>query len=160
MLETERCILHDLKRSDFMDVKNLYINRDVRKYLGGIVDETALMAAAEEMLNNAGEFYFWVVRERDSRAFMGLVSITPHHDGEDLEVSYQFMPDWWGRGYGTETIQSVINYGFTEMKLTKLIAETQTANLASCRLLEKAGMKREKTLMRFGAEQAIFSCEI
>lgn len=43
-----------------------------------------------------------------------------------------------------------------ELKLPGLIAETQTANQASCRLLEKVGKKRVKTLSRFGAEQVIY----
>lgn len=157
MLETERCVLFDLKRADFIDIKNLYLNHNVRKYLGGIVDEAHLLKAAEVMLENEGKSFFWVVRERISNAFMGLVSLTPHHDGVYTEVSYQFMPEWWGKGYGREAVGMVIKYGLMELNLSKLIAETQTANEASCRLLECAGMKREKTLIRFGAEQAVYS---
>lgn len=159
MLETERCVLFDLKRADFIDIKNLYFNHDVRKYLGGIVDEAYLLKAAEVMLENEGESHFWVVRERISDSFMGLVSLTPHHDGEYTEVSYQFMPEWWGKGYGREAVQVVIKYGFMELNLPKIIAETQTANEASCRLLEWTGMEREKTLLRFGAEQAVYSIQ-
>jgi [ribosomal protein S5]-alanine N-acetyltransferase len=157
VLETERCKLLDLKHTDFIDIKKLYMNHDVRKYLGGIVEESHLMKAAEIMLENEGESHFWVVRERVSNAFMGLVSLTPHHDGEDTEVSYQFMPEWWGKGYGREVVGMVIKYGLMELHLSKLIAETQTANEASCRLLEWTGMKRGKTLIRFGAEQAVYS---
>ncbi|MEH7884346.1 GNAT family N-acetyltransferase [Bacillus sp. JJ1609] len=159
MLETERCKLLDLKHIDFIEIKKLYINHDVRKYLGGIVDEADLKKAAEFMLKNEGESHFWVVRERISNAFMGLVSLTPHHDGEYTEVSYQFMPSWWGKGYGREVVGVVIKYGLKELHLSKIIAETQTANKASCRLLESAGMEREKTLIRFGAEQALYSIE-
>jgi ribosomal-protein-alanine N-acetyltransferase len=74
-----------------------------------------------------------------------------------MEVSYQLLPQWWRQGYATEVVQKIIQHAFADLALTKVVAETQTANIASCRLLEKVGMLREETLERFGAEQGIFS---
>lgn len=39
----------------------------------------------------------------------------------------------------------------------KLVDETQTANKRSYRLLEKLGMQLERKVIRFGAEQAMYS---
>ncbi|WP_087919643.1 GNAT family N-acetyltransferase [Paenibacillus donghaensis] len=50
-------------------------------------------------------------------------------------------------------------YVFNDLNLTKVIAETQMANHSSCRLLEKVGMKLEQTVIRYGAEQAIYGIE-
>ncbi|MNN68748.1 hypothetical protein D3C81_1844810 [compost metagenome] len=50
-----------------------------------------------------------------------------------------------------------MDYAFKELKLSKLVAETQKANKASCRLLTKLGMSIEESIYRFGAEQYIFS---
>lgn len=155
MLQTERCILNDLQQSDFQDVKKLYVNEDVRKFLGGVVDPDKLVAARGEMLSEKGSYY-WVVREKKTGSFIGLVSITDHHDGKYKEVSYQLMPDWWGTGYGSEVVSGIILFALEELKLPGLIAETQTANKASCRLLEKVGMEKKETLIRFGSEQAIY----
>lgn len=44
-----------------------------------------------------------------------------------------------------------------KLGLTKIVAETQSANKASCRLLKRIGMDLEETVERFGAEQSIFS---
>lgn len=64
---------------------------------------------------------------------------------------------WWGQGYAEEVIRKVIDYVFDELKLKKLVAETQSANKNSCKLLKNVGMTLEGIVTRFGAEQSIFS---
>ncbi|QCR31238.1 GNAT family N-acetyltransferase [Lysinibacillus sp. SGAir0095] len=157
MFETNRCLIQTFGKFDFKDVRKLYLNPEVRKFLGGIKQEESIPKVLEYMLNPDADSYYWVVREKDTELFMGLVSLDPHHDGDYLEISYQFSPGWWGRGYGAEVVERVINYGLHELKLSKVVAETQTANIASCRLLESLGMDLERTISRFGAEQAIYS---
>ncbi|GGP11036.1 GNAT family N-acetyltransferase [Oceanobacillus neutriphilus] len=157
MLETKRCTMKTFQKSDYDDMKKLYTNQEVRKFLGGVRQEESIEAALDEMLMTSDDCYYWTVREKHTDNFMGLVSLDPHHDGEYLEISYQFLPHWWGKGYAKEAVQLVINFGFNELSLSKIIAETQTANISSCKLLERAGMELEQTMSRFGAEQAIYS---
>jgi ribosomal-protein-alanine N-acetyltransferase len=59
----------------------------------------------------------------------------------------------------TEVIGKLIDYGLNEYKLHKLVAETQTANIKSCKLLERVGMAMECKIHRFDAEQAVYSIE-
>ncbi|WP_419875495.1 GNAT family N-acetyltransferase [Candidatus Pristimantibacillus sp. PTI5] len=73
-----------------------------------------------------------------------------------MEDSYEFLPNSWGHGYAEEVIRRLILYVFKELNQSKLIAETQSANRSSCRLLEKVGMKAEQTLYRFGDKQLIY----
>lgn len=157
MIETERCFMHPFQKSDIEDVKELYRNEEVRKYLGGIRDEASMDAAFQEVLELNDASQYWVIRKKEGNHFLGMVSLSPHHDGAYFELSYQFLPKWWGMGYATEVVQAVLDYAFVEMKLSKVVAETQTANVDSCRLLERLGMTVEKTLERFGAEQALYS---
>ncbi|WP_035445414.1 GNAT family N-acetyltransferase [Atopococcus tabaci] len=159
MFETKRCSIHAFKESDSAEVKKLYLNHEVRKYLGGIRKEEAVEAVLDDMLHSSEDSYYWVVREKHTDYFIGLISIDPHHDGTYVEISYQFLPDWWGRGYATETVGFILRVAFTELNLSKVIAETQTANVSSRKLLERLGMKLERTTTRFGAEQAIYSIE-
>lgn len=109
------------------------------------------------MLNPPDNAFYWVIREKQTDHFIGMVSLDPHHDGSYLEVSYQLLPNWWGKGYASEAVQRMIRFAFNELKQKKLVAETQTANISSCRLLEKLGMNLERKITRFGAEQAIYS---
>lgn len=157
MLETERCRLSAFQEKDREEVAQLFSNPKVRMYLGGVREPDTIRTILDEMLESMDDACYWVVREKDTAEFMGLISIDLHHEGADQELSYQFMPDWWGRGYAAESAAAVIDFAFEKMKLPALVAETQSANLASCRLLEKLGMELERTVVRFGEEQSIYA---
>lgn len=157
MLKTNRCKINNIKKEDYEDIKKLYFNKEVREFLGGIVDKQAYDHIFSQIITYDKNSFYWVVRYHVNDEFIGLVSLDRHHDGINTEVSYQFMPKWWGDGYGEEIIKRIINYAFEELKLTRIVAETQSANKASCKLLKKIGMKLEQSVERFGAEQYIFS---
>lgn len=153
MFESERCLIKTLQKKDFVDVKKLFVNPEVRAFLGGIREESSVQTLLEEALNYP---FCWVAREKHTDAFIGFVSLERHHDGVDQEISYQFLPNWWGKGYATEVVGVILNYALEELNLTKVVAETQTANKASCKLLVRLGMKVERTIIRFGEKQAIY----
>lgn len=156
-METSRCILYKMNIDDFEDVKKLYINDEVRKYLGGVIPEEHTRSKYLETLNRSQtDSYFWVIRLEENNQFIGLVSLDKHVDG-GTEISYELLPYWWGAGYATEVIRRVIIFAFNELNIFKLLAETQTANALSCRLLERVGMKRK--VQRFGAEQSLYFIE-
>lgn len=160
LIETERTVLSRLQPGDYEDVKKLYRDEEVRKYLGGIVDEERCKVKFLKMLNLEDDSYYWTIRGKEKKQFIGLVSLDPHHNRKDTEISYQLIPKSWGKGYGTEIVEGVIKYAFEELKLRRVVAETQTANKSSCRLLEKVGMVFKETTKRFGAQQSIYYLDI
>lgn len=156
MLETDRCKLYKMQESDYEDIKKLYVDEKVRRFLGGTIDDeeiyrTKFIKMCKQENNS------WVIKLKEDSRFIGLVSLELHHDDINTEISYQFLPEWWGHGYATEAIIQVISYAFKELRLTKIVAETQTANESSCRLLKRIGMNLEQTVERFGSNQSIFS---
>ena len=157
-MQTARCVLTPLRRDDVADVTALYADEAVRRFLGGPADEdevrTSLSTFVEDKASGSA-LHFWVIRLKGG-SFVGTVSLGAHHDGADTEVSYQLLPMWWGQGYAGEAVGAVIKYALFELGLARVVAETQRANLASCRLLERLGMRLERTVERFGAEQAIY----
>jgi len=156
MLETLRCRLDVLKEADYAEVKQLYTDEKVRQYLGGTVSKAAYKDKFSAMLKPDADSLYWVVRQKHNGEFIGLISLDLHHDNTSREVSYQLLPRWWGCGYGTEAVGKIMEYAFTVLKLPMLVAETQKANTASCRMLERLGMKLDDTVVRFGAEQNIY----
>lgn len=157
MLTTNRCMLTRPVAADLAAILELYTSTEVRLYLGGPIDAQAFRERVAPKLLAADGSLYWVIRRSVDQSFLGLISLVPHHDGGDTEVSYQFLPAWWGQGYATEVVARIIAYAIHDVGLPRVVAETQTANTASCRLLENVGMRLERTVTRFGAEQGIFS---
>lgn len=160
MFETVRCKLTPPKSVDLKCIIRLNTDPDVRRFLGGPVEEEAIQSAFSRYIESGNKNRFWVIRLKQNNAFIGIISLETHHNGIDTEVSYMLLPEWWGQGYAQETVQPVINYALSGIGLPRIIAETQVANVASCRLLERLGMQLEGTLERFGAQQAIYATNI
>jgi ribosomal-protein-alanine N-acetyltransferase len=156
-METQRTLLLPLIESDFQDVQELYSSTDVRRYLGGSISKDDFPEKFREMLQATTPEMYWTVRKKQNRSFVGLVSISKYHDQMNYEISYEFRKEYWGRGLGTEVIRAVLAYAFSSLGLAELYAETQSANLASIRLLEKVGFQFLMSLKRFGEQQALYS---
>lgn len=160
-IETDRCILQMLCSKDIEEAVQLFTDSEVRKYLGGPISRDGAIKKLHGCLGTNKTILFWkvyyCVRLKDTGKFIGLVSITPHHNLLYKELSYQFLPDSWGKGYAYETINSIIHHYKNNYKvLRRLVSETQTANIKSCKLLERLGYKIHRKLQRFGSEQSLY----
>ncbi|CAN5535593.1 hypothetical protein BH11ARM2_BH11ARM2_31510 [soil metagenome] len=62
------------------------------------------------------------------------------------EIGYCLHRDYWGQGFALEALMPLIAYGFREMGLHRIHACTWVENVASVRLLEKCGFRREGVL--------------
>lgn len=92
--------------------------------------------------------YFAAVVLRETEQLIGECGLFMRNEN-DLTVAsigYAFQQQCWGRGYATETVQALLQFAFGELHLTKVEAECNPANIASWRVLEKAGMERIATL--------------
>jgi len=58
-------------------------------------------------------------------------------------IGYCLNRRFWGQGYATEVARALVAFGFEALGLHKIIAGCDTQNVASARVLEKAGMRRE-----------------
>ncbi len=51
----------------------------------------------------------------------------------------------WGKGYATEGSRALVRKGFTESGVQRVTAEAMAANMASRRVMEKAGLTLVRT---------------
>ena len=61
-------------------------------------------------------------------------------------LGYWLKEECWGQGFTTEAVQSVLNYGFTQMDLHLITANCYPHNQRSQRVLEKNGFVYEGRL--------------
>ena len=64
-----------------------------------------------------------------------------------LGAGYCLNRDYWGHGYATEAAQAVISFGFEQLGLHRIFAICDPCNVASWRVLARAGMRREGHLL-------------
>ena len=55
-------------------------------------------------------------------------------------------PDEWGKGYGTDAVRALVDFGFTELRLERVWLEVATDNARAERSYAKVGFTREATL--------------
>lgn len=156
-LQTSRCNLGPVTQEDYVDILTLYTNPKVRQYLGGTIQPEKFSEKFKDILNQSS--HQWAAKLKETGEFVGLFSLDGHHDGVDIELSYQLAENMQGKGLALEITENLTTFAFGELGLKRLVAETQTANTPSIKLLEKLGMKLERNLERFGAQQSIYAMD-
>jgi RimJ/RimL family protein N-acetyltransferase len=63
---------------------------------------------------------------------------------QENDLGYIIHSGYWGRGYGTEAASASLDYAFNKLGLMRIAANMDVSNLASIRVAEKIGMKKEK----------------
>jgi ribosomal-protein-alanine N-acetyltransferase len=102
----------------------------------------------------------WGLFNNNDHEFIGLCLLRDF-DGETgkIELGYVLGRKYWGKGIASELALIMINYGFTQTGAQEIIAVTTLENMASQRVLEKAGMNRLDNFVRDGKELTLFSIE-
>ena len=68
------------------------------------------------------------------------IESTQHREGS---IGYTLSRASWGHGYATEVAVALLRFGFETLRLHRIHAIVEPENIASARVLEKAGMRRE-----------------
>ncbi len=88
-------------------------------------------------------FTFKVVLSK-SKAFIGLISLNLGNPKFKIaEVWYKLHSDFWNKGYATEALNRILEFGFSDLKLHRIEAGCAVENIGSIRVLEKVGMIKE-----------------
>lgn len=69
------------------------------------------------------------------------------------EIGYGFNPEFGGKGLATEASARMLQLGFEELGLHRIVAECDPRNEPSWRLMERLGMRREAHFRDFGIIQ-------
>src|SRR4029079_13638320 len=85
-----------------------------------------------------------VIRTGDQR-LVGACDLTAGNMN-DADLGFIFARDAWGQGYATEAAAAMVRAGFQQLGVGRIFSTCDAANLASARVLEKAGLRREATL--------------
>jgi ribosomal-protein-alanine N-acetyltransferase len=71
------------------------------------------------------------------------------------EMGYWLSEEFWGRGIATRAVTAMSEWAFENYKLTRVFAMAFAHNVASIRVLEKAGFEREGLLRRSAIKNGV-----
>jgi ribosomal-protein-alanine N-acetyltransferase len=150
ILETERLLLRHLEPNDLDDLFALYSDQEVRQYFPeGTLTYEETKKELEWFRNGhpeRPELGLWATIHKATDRFIGRCGLLPWVIDErpEVEVAYMLAKEVWGQGLGTEAAQAILDYGFGQLQLTRLICLIDRENVASIRVAEKIGMTFEK----------------
>jgi RimJ/RimL family protein N-acetyltransferase len=89
----------------------------------------------------------WAAIEKATGDFLGWFALDrpAGGSGEEVELGYRLRASAWGRGYATAGSRALIRKAFTELGVRRVFAQTMAVNVASRRVMEKAGLRHVRT---------------
>jgi RimJ/RimL family protein N-acetyltransferase len=143
-LRTERLRLEPAEPSDRTALHRLWTDREVRRFLwddrlidlatvDGVLERSSASFAAEG-------FGLFALREAGRGALIGVAGIHRLAPGAEPELIYSLAPARWGRGLATEASRAVITDAFARLGFARVLARTDTPNLASIEVMKRLGM--------------------
>jgi [ribosomal protein S5]-alanine N-acetyltransferase len=154
MIETSRLLLRDFVEADWEAVESMLSDPETTRYMhfsSWAADQrqrwfTWCLANSQLTLPDATN---WAIIDKAHATIVGWLGIGranhPTVAGE-RDCGYLLARPHWGHGYMTEALRAVIAYEFTTLCSPYISATCETANRASARVMEKAGMRWIQTV--------------
>jgi [ribosomal protein S5]-alanine N-acetyltransferase len=163
-LATSRLDLREPVATDFADHRRLDGDPRVMRYIGdgkprpAEITRLALRRFLRYPAIYAG-LGVWHATRRDTGAFVGLFALIYAGRSIDIEVGYRLLPEAWGQGFATEGARALVDYGFDDVGLDRIIGITHRDNRASQNVLRKAGLADIGWGRYYGRRVRLFAAE-
>ena len=147
-IETERLILQKLKYEDAEEIFYTYASKpDATKYLPWpthqrVEDTHAFLAFAVSAWDQGLAFTYGIRLKNDKR-LIGSIGVT--NKEMEIEFGYVLSPTQWKKGYATEACKALMQTLLKVDGIKKISTFVDAENMASVRVLEKAGLSLEGT---------------
>jgi RimJ/RimL family protein N-acetyltransferase len=152
-LETERLVLRRFTEADVDNLVDprqrpgrhaLHQRRTTNPSRG---DPERLPAGLPRLLSAVRGLWLLGAIEKSTGEFLGWFHFRPPQGAslDDVELGYRLRKSAWGKGYATEGSRALIRKGFIELGVQRVFAGTMAVNVASRRVMEKAGLRLVRT---------------
>jgi RimJ/RimL family protein N-acetyltransferase len=91
-------------------------------------------------------FGLYLVVLKEIREPIGMCGLIRRDGLEDVDIGYALLPKFWSRGYAGEAALVMKAYAKDEIGLKRIVAITDPANESSIRVLERIGLRYERTI--------------
>jgi RimJ/RimL family protein N-acetyltransferase len=103
-------------------------------------------------------FGMWALHERSSGDFIGRggLQYTDALGARAVEVAWAVIAERWREGFATELALASLEVGFNDLGLAEVIAFTLLDNIASRRVMEKAGFRYDRAISHAGLPHVLY----
>ncbi|MHB8062992.1 MAG: GNAT family N-acetyltransferase [Ruminiclostridium sp.] len=157
-LKSERLSYRYFTRQDLSLFYSVFSNEQVMRYawIDKFNNEEDIIPFFEDFINkddtpNKNNSYAFAMFSRENDAFIGFADIVLQSQnpfGGCGEIGYFLLPEYWGKGYATELANTLLEVGFTKLRLHKMCARCDSNNLKSEGIMKKTGMTKEGELRK------------
>jgi RimJ/RimL family protein N-acetyltransferase len=159
ILETERLRHRKITPDDLALLIEMRADAEVNRYLGGArMQNPEAIEKRMEFYLDCHEKYGYgmcILVWKETGEEIGWSGLQPLEDTGETEVGYGMIKKFWGKGIGYETATGWLDYGFNKAGLERIVAVALPENTGSRRIMEKCGMRYEKTVEHYG-ENCVF----
>jgi ribosomal-protein-alanine N-acetyltransferase len=147
ILETDRLRLRPVAAGDLDEFAALYGDPEVVRFIGYRSPMTREQTAERLvfMLDHWRQhgFGMWALLLKADGRFVGRCGMRYLDETTEIEVGYTLAREFWGQGFATEAARAVVRYALDVMKVSRLVAVADPANVASIKVMKKLGMTFE-----------------
>jgi diamine N-acetyltransferase len=151
IIRAERIYLRPAERSDVEAFVRWFADADVTRYLKARAPFSQAMEERwfDQMLEKQGksDYHFVICLVADGRPIgtAGLHQLDLENGSAAFGISIGEKGEW-NKGYGTETLQAISDFGFGQLRLERIWLEVYAPNKAGQRAYQKAGFRHEGAL--------------
>jgi RimJ/RimL family protein N-acetyltransferase len=157
---TLRLLAERLTPAHRPDLRRMDQDAEMMALVGGPRDEAGTDAYLELNLAHWAKFGFglWMLRARTSGQIVGRACVRHLviNERDEVEIGYGFLPAHWGQGLATEIAGACVDLAFNAIRLPSIVALTSPENMASQRVLTKAGLAYEEEVDLGGQPHLLF----
>lgn len=148
-IETKRLFFRTYAEEDKEKFTDLFTDKRVMKR----VDEgISSRENAEKVWNKIREDFYprgirsiWAVFRKGNSEYIGHATIIPMGSkNDDWEIGFILKQNKWGKGFGTEIAERLIEFSSKKLNLAEVYATVDDENIAAINVLKKTGMKFDR----------------
>lgn len=163
-IETKRLFLRELGKHDMLGLFEIYSDEKTMQYtdtetITNIEEIASELEFVNKLTENGKGIRLGIFRKSD-KILVGTIGYHKWNKAiRKAEIGFEIGSSFWRKGYMNEVIETILNYGFTSMKLNRIEALIIVDNFKSINLLEKYGFTKEGILRENTIRRNVYSNE-
>ena len=149
-IKTERLIIRDIEPKDEKQIIKIIWQKHIVKYMRDWSDNSLIPGRLTGYIDwlqsqkHSADVYEnkrYAIVNPDDDILIGMVGMGLEDTLNEVEMAYFIDEEYQGRGYATEALLALFEWGIAVSDLPYFILTIDCANTASCRVAEKAGFQ-------------------